>query len=66
MRSRPDEIRFLGLQPAAASSDPIEAARALRHDALMAKLADAQGNNRALGGERFAEQNSADALDSCT
>ena len=32
-RSRPDEIRVLGLEPVAALPAPIEAALPLRHDA---------------------------------
>ena len=61
--SRPDEIRVLGLQPIAASAAAIEATLSLRHDAFEAKLAGFGEHDRALGGERFAEQNPIDAGD---
>ena len=60
MKSRPDEIRVLGLQPIAAPPAPIEAALAFRHDAFEAEFAGFGEHDRALGGERFAEQNDAD------
>jgi hypothetical protein len=41
----------------------MEAAPPLRHDALKAKLARLGEHGRALGGERFAEQDSVDAAD---
>jgi hypothetical protein len=61
MESHPDEIRVLGLQPITASAVPIEAALPLRHYAFEAQLARLGEHHRALGGERFAEQNSAGA-----
>ena len=44
--SRPDEIRVLGLQPAAASPTPIEAARPLRHDAFEGEWAPPENASR--------------------
>ena len=52
-RSRPDEIRVLGLQPVPARPALIEAALSFRHDALKAELAGLGEHNRALGGVRF-------------
>ena len=62
-RSRPDEIRVLGFQPIAAPPAAIEAALALRHDAFQVELARLGEHDRALGGERFAEQNPINAGD---
>jgi hypothetical protein len=54
----PDEIGVLGLEPIAARLALVEAALPFRHDALKAKFAGLSENDRTLGDERFAEQNS--------
>ena len=56
MVSRPSEIWVHGLQPVAAFPAPIAAAALLRHDALEAQFAGLGEHDRALGDERFAEQ----------
>jgi hypothetical protein len=63
MGSRPDEIRVLRLEPVAARPALIEAGRLLRHDALKTQFAGLGDHDRALGDQRFAEQDSAGASD---
>jgi hypothetical protein len=54
---------FLAFQPVPASRAATEAALSLRHDAFEAELAGFGEHHCALGGERFAEQNSINAGD---
>jgi hypothetical protein len=63
LRSRPDEIRVLGLEPIAAWSALVEAALSLRDDAFEAELAGLLKYHRTLGGQSFAEQDPVDAVD---
>jgi hypothetical protein len=53
----------LGLQPVATSPALVEAALSLRHDAFEAELAGFGEHDCAVGGERVAKQDPADAGD---
>lgn len=57
------KFRVLGLEPIAAFPALVKAAQSLRHDALKAEFTGFGEHNLALGGERFIDQDSADAAD---